>query len=683
MELTPPATPASTTSIPKSLLAAIVASFILLVFLIAAVQLLWARHHLLAGAGGLNAAITIVKSPVALENGSLRTSAIHDLRQARYEFVRARADFDLWAGPLSTLGWIPKYGGQRRAAAPASAAVYYATTSALDVVKGSHGLLAQLRTHRRALLPRMARALAPGVADFLQAESQADQGMASLRLLPARIGVSSLQSDVGKLRKDLPRLRAAAAWLSVMPTILADGATQRYLFCWENAAEIRPTGGFIGAVDLVSIRHGVVAKRFSGSALEHRYPLIKPPVPEAVTTLETTWIFRDSNVSPDFPFSARLERWFYHKNTGTAVNGVVDFVDQGISDLLSATGPIYLKPYHVTVNAGNAQKLANRFASARPVPFRGPISPRKINLDTYRKQFLGFEFAAILHRLQTLPPSRWGVLGQAMAQAIRRKDVLIWSPRPRIERAVNGSDAGGELRPRGGDFLYVTDDNRSYNKIGPYVGESAQYRTELVQGDWLDSALTLRYHLKRSPSWMEGFGPGLGTLGNKHQFRDFVRVYVPPGALVQPVRGLNQAAPLGFIGRSLAGQAAYGLTQIGGWFTISPGQTKVFRINYSIPANDLAYDNFRHYRLTLLRQPGTRLRGVAIRIRGVGGAQLILESHSVPAYRTWLPLSRDQSLSIPLEGTSQPSLIPPIAAQRADPLISTSDLSGFTNPRAR
>ena len=667
-------------TVPKRVVAFICGAFLLLAVLIAAIQMVWARHHLLAGAANLNAAITTVKSPAELENPVARNRAIRDLRLARSDFARARSDLAVLAPVLASLDGLPRYGSVLAAAAPASASAYFATSSALDIVGGAHRLWPALNHHRRPLLVRLASALRGSSTDFAQAQSDAAQGISSLIGVPAKLSYQGLQSDIAKLRRDLPRLRAAAAWLQLMPTILGQAGRQRYLFCWENSTEIRPSGGFLGAVDLVSLRHGAMTKRFSGSAIEaYRRPVVRLPIPEAVTTLETNWIFRDSNVSPNFPLSARLERWFYQKDTGVAASGVVDFVDQGVPDLLSATGPIYLKQYHLAVNSHNAVALANRFASVNPVPYRGPRPPGTAgNLDTYRKQFLGFEFAAILHRLQSLPASRWAALGRAMELAIQRKDILIWSPNPKVEHAITLSGADGSIHHAPGDFLYVVDDNRSYNKIGPYVHESARYEADLVQGGWVDSTLTLKYHLDPSPDWVEGFGPGLGALGNKHQFRDFVRVLVPPGAVVQPVPGLDQALPLGFVGRSEAGLSAYGLTQISGWFTMNPGQTKTIRISYEVPANDFSFDHFRRYQLTVVRQPGTRLGGISVRIQAVGGVRLEHAAGRLMSfYRTWLPLTGDRSLSLRTQGVGQPNLVVSPPVNGSDPLIPTKYLPGL------
>jgi Protein of unknown function (DUF4012) len=661
-------------SLPRiRILAAIGSSVIILVVLVAATQLFWARRHLTDGAADLNAAIATVRSPSALSDTLSRNAAVAELRSARAQFSAARSDLDFWSPLLSTLGWVPHYGPELKAASPAATSAYFATSSALEIVRGMNPLWPLLghHAHPRPLVSILATALAPGRLEFVHATDEASQGLAAINALPAETGNATVDSAAGKLRHDLPRLQAAGLWLSLVPRLLGVEAPRRYLFVWENADEIRATGGFIGAADLLTLRRGVLSKRFTGSALTRERPFSHVPQPEKVTTLEGSWLFRDANLSPDFPTSARLERWFYDRDTGAHVDGVIDFVDQGVPYVLQATGPVYLPQYHVTVNAHNALTLANRYASSSSVKYRGPHRfHRGGDLDTYRKQFFGFELSAIVKRLEHLPSSRWGDLGTAMSIAIRRHDILLWSRQPVTERAIRATGADGGLRRKPGDFLYIVDDNRSYNKIAPYIHEWATYHVDILPNFWLNSTLTIHYHLGPSPRDLEGQGPYFGRQGhNKHQFQDFLRVYIPTGAAEVVSSGLDR------INQNLA-QPAYGLTQISGRFLMSARQTRTIRIEYQIPANELSFGGFKRYRLTIPRQPGTRLNGVSVSIQGVGGVT-VGPGPGQTTSRRWVDLYRDQSLTTRISGTGKPVLVPMSSAPSPDPWIPWKYLPGL------
>lgn len=153
-------------------------------------------------------------------------------------------------------------------------------------------------------------------------------------------GNETLIRESARLGRDIPLLRRAGGWLGLAPEILGEQRPSYYLVAWQDPAELRATGGFIGAADFIELRRGSISSRFTGSALSHEIASVPPPLPEARYTPETRWVFRDSNWSPDFPVSARLERWFYGEDTGRWADGVLDFVDSGVSEILHATGPL-------------------------------------------------------------------------------------------------------------------------------------------------------------------------------------------------------------------------------------------------------------------------------------------------------------------------------------------------------
>ncbi len=654
-----------------------------ILFVVAAVQIYWAREHLLTGAHELQSAITTVKSPAALKNPGLRTIAVSQLAEAQSNFASARNDLYLWSPILSRLSGLPGSARQISAAPQTASAAYFATTSALDVVRGVDPLWPQLSggVHSRPLLVRLAAALSPGAPQFRAAAGAASQGLSAVATLPADTGSYSLNQAVAKLRRDLPKLHSAALWLSAMPQLLGWKSPSRFLFAWENSQEIRAVGGFIGATDLVTVRRGHMTKHFTGSILPHEIRFPRLPQAEAVLTAESSWLFRDSNFSPDFPTSARLERYFYGRDTGSWPSGVVDFVDQGVPDILYATGPVYVPQYHVWVTSRNATTLANRFAGPGAAPYRGPL--KHGNRDTIRKQFLGFEFAAIVRRLEHLPVSRWPQLAHAMTDAVIRHDILIYHQRPAVEAAVRSSGLAGSFPTNPGDFLYIVDDNRSYNKISPYVEEHATYTADLLPNYWIDSTVTIHYRVLPSPSSMEGVGPEFGRhcppgtanirteiCGTKHDFLDFLRVYVPAGAQLQATSGLERVAA----GYS---QAAYGRTQLSGYFLLRQGRATTVTFTYQTPANALGFDGFRRYDLTVPRQPGAMLHSVLVRVHGVAGVRFSLSGRTLDTYVQNLFMTRDRRIQLQIAGGSQPQQVAlPSQPPNGDPFIPWSFLRG-------
>jgi hypothetical protein len=346
---------------------------------------------------------------------------------------------------------------------------------------------------------------------------------------------------------------------------------------------------------------------FHGNVLPHEISTGLLPLPEALYTPEDHWLFMDSNWSPDFPLSARLERWFYGEDTGLWANTVIDFVDTAIPELLVATGPVYLPEYRVWVTAGDAQALAQRFVNGQ---YHGPL--RSGLADSIRKQFFQAVFGALVRRMESMPLGDLPRLGNAISNAVRHRDILLYDRRPPVEALIRRFGAGGVLVPPRGDALFVVDDNRSYNKVNPYVVETATYFATVRRSLWIDSRLTIRYHIDTSPHDLEGFGPYYGQWGTKHDYQDFLRVYVPRGSQLVSASGLDSWAP----------RQAYGMTQFAGRLLVRENHAAAVTFHYTIPPNALLQIGTNRYRLSIRRQPGADLASIAVTVRGGPGVTL-------------------------------------------------------------
>ncbi|MBV9278711.1 MAG: DUF4012 domain-containing protein, partial [Chloroflexi bacterium] len=577
---------------------AIPVAVLLLVAALASFQLLSARRHLIRGVQEVRSAREALTLSALWHDAAARGRTRATLLRALGEFSAAQADLRPWAPLIGRLGSVPVVGSQLAAAAPAADAALYTTRATVGLLDGLSPLWPALAAHRPGgvSLARVAPALQAGHAGFLRARSDADRAAVALRRLPGRSGNATLDAAAAELRRELPTLRGTATWLAAAPTVLGVDRPSHYLVLLQNPAELRATGGFIGAADYVTLQRGSLHSTFSTSALPHEIASVPTPLPEALYTPEGPWIFRDSNWSPDFPLSARLARWFYGEDTGRWADGVIGVVDTAVVPILGATGPVYVPSYHAWVDAANVDALAERYVHGHL--YSGPAG-------SFPKEFLADVMAALLRRIQSLPADRFPALGSALSAEVRRRDIMLYDPRPAVRSAIAGARADGRLAPEPGDFLFVVDDNRSYSKLNPYVHEQATYRVVIRPDLRLDSTLTIRYYVAPSPPDLDGVGPGYGLFGNKHDYQNFLRVYVPAGARLLGMSGLAPWAPA----------PAYGLTQFAGRLLVRAGQTRTVTIRYRIPANALGAEKFRRYLLTVRRLPGGNLRSITLAIR--------------------------------------------------------------------
>jgi hypothetical protein len=624
---------------------------------VAAYQLFSARQHLLHGIQDLRSARDTLSLSSTWRDPATRSRTQGALAQAQHEFAAAQSELRVWTPLIDHLGWVPAYGRQLTAASPAADTALATTRSAMHLLDGLAPLWPVLtgpRTGGRSLA-QVAAALDAGHREFVAAGADADYAAAGLRTLPNHSGNATLDHATAELRSKLPALRAAGAWLAAAPTVFGMTGASRYLLTLQNAAELRATGGFIGAADAITLRRGSLHTDFFDSTLPHEIDSVPTPLPEALYTAEGAWIFRDSNWSPDFPLSARLERWFYGEDTGRWVDGVIGVVDSAVQPLLAAIGPVYVPAYHRWVDASNVLELADLYRSGT---YHGPLTSTIPNAEN--KQFLGFVIEAMVRRIETLPANDFPALGAALADEIARREIMLYDRRPAVESAIIRSGADGRLRALPGDFLAIVDDNRSYNKLNPYIHEQASYRVTIGADLWLDATLTIRYVDAPSPANLDGAGPGFGLWGSKHDYQDFIRVYVPAGARLESMSGANRWAPA----------PAYGLTQFAGRLLLREGQTRTVTFRYRVPANVFSAAQFRRYVLTVRHQPGGNLTAVRVSVHAGSGVTLDAGRGAVRAVNQVVALERDAHVQMTVGGDLQPRPVQlPRQTGPADPYV--------------
>lgn len=625
---------------------------VLALVLAALVPLLLARRNMNLGAQELQLAMSAGQLPLGMQKAAVRQTFRADVARAHGAFSSARSDLALWSPILPHLGWVPGIGGEL-AAAPATAEAAAGTTSAImHLMNGLEPLwpLVTQAGHGGSTLARLTSPLQAEQTEFTAAHADAEHAALALPSIPSHTGSRALDIASHQLRQNIGPLRQATAWLALAPTLLGAAAPSRYLVAWQDPAELRATGGFIAAADLVTVDRGMLRTHFTGSALPHEIPAIMP-LPQALYTNEGDWLFRDSNWSPDFSLSARLERWFYGEDTSRWADGVVNLGGGAAAAILKAVGPVYLPGYHRWVDATSVNGLVQQYVNG---PYKGPQTGTS---DTVRKQFIGAVSQAILQHLQALSLQQWSALGAALHESIASGDILLYHRRPAVETAIRSIGAGGGFDRPNGDFLYVVDDNRSYSKLNPYVREQASYRVDIGPDLWLHCTLTLRYHVVPSPDTLEGFGPAYGAEATKHDYQDFIRVYVPRGAKLQLMSGAELWAP----------RPAYGLTQLAGRILVPAGHTVTLVLRYTIPANALAGSHFTRYRLTIQRQPSTNITAVQVRIKGRDGLTVMTGRQGTSMD---VPLTaKSAQLQLVLGGTIRPRIVQLPRSTAIDPYV--------------
>ncbi|GHO87830.1 DUF4012 domain-containing protein [Dictyobacter formicarum] len=327
---------------------------------------------------------------------------------------------------------------------------------------------------------------------------------------------------------ETPDLLNAIGWL------LGVNEPRTILVQTMDRAELRPTGGFTGQFGELSIDHGRIAPftlKDIGPLEEHnpdsRAQGMKAPEPFSWWPI-ANWGLRDANLSADFPTSARLAIKAYRHEFRKTIDGVILISPLLITSALEILGPITIPLYNETITAQNLEErlhyyqLDNQGILKEVIIEKVKQTPQdpQIAGNQARKLFTRRLSNALLERLRHASLNEIILLSGEMLHTLKTRDLQIYVNNPQIQRLMISYGSSGEIdRSSEHDGLFVVQANLSTSKASQYV------RTNIQDTVTLDAQGGATHLLKLRLIYTQ-IGPVYGF----DTYRDYVRIYVPPGS---------------------------------------------------------------------------------------------------------------------------------------------------------
>src|SRR5205085_3486666 len=161
----------------------------------------------------------------------------------------------------------------------------------------------------------------------------------------------------------------ASRTAQMLPPLLGDGSPRHYFLAFQNSAELRGNGGFIGNWGEIVGEDGRLRLERFGRLLElddaGTRPLttsVEPAFLDRWRDFNPTQYWEQVNVSPDFPTTAALIAEMYPQSGGRQVDGVIAVDPSGLAAMLRLTGPVNLPQWPVPVTADNVVDITLRDA---------------------------------------------------------------------------------------------------------------------------------------------------------------------------------------------------------------------------------------------------------------------------------------------------------------------------------
>ncbi len=475
--------------------------------------------------------LTIASGARALRQGNVQ-AVVWDTRLADYWIHQGSFVLGAASIPLKWIGWEDNLRGQERLVSfLTDASQAENQTQSLTALAGrvAAGLLNQVNAASTGTTAasdisslHVSLYTLGNTLGLAQAELQmllADQTFPfSIHTISAkgREAVSDL-SSIRESSADIDKL------LSLFLSLAGFNAPRTYLVLLQNSMELRPTGGFIGSVAIASFADGRLTSldiqdvyTYDGQLKGH----VDPPLPIRNLLGQEHWYLRDSNWEPGFKEAGARAAWFYEKETGTTVDGVIAINTPFITDLLSATGPIQLTDYHDTITADNFYGKSMYYTQNDFFPG-----------STQKKDFLGSLSRAVLTTITSGKSANSAGLFRAITKALASHDLMMTFVNPDLQSLIEHYGWAGRVPPDIGcvgvdpstcvfDPFISVEANLGVNKVNYFVTRS------------LDRIITVNPDGTRTESMTITFHNASGTQGEHLPYLVYDRFELPPDASV-------------------------------------------------------------------------------------------------------------------------------------------------------
>jgi hypothetical protein len=368
----------------------------------------------------------------------------------------------------------------------------------------------------------------------------------------------ALKSELHGLRQFLDKF---APWFTT-------GTPHHVLVLFENSAELRPGGGFLGSYADLAIANGTIADvavhdvadvdaGFSENIIP---PKALQPEISRFRPADTNWFF-------DFPTSASKTLAYFEAsslysgigNAGDTTNksntshssnstngtngtnmtnstdttnptdfdGVIAITPAVISDLLAATGPVTIS-VSSTVSRSLAATTPTTFTSSTAlVQIQKLVQDGQAQSATYPKAVLRSLADAIFVQLaSSTDVERQGLISMALGW-VNDKDAMAYFKDPEFEDFLAAYGAAGDVyqmpQDFNGDYLAVVDANINGGKSDLYVSSTVAWQSQINADGTIDDNVIIdrAHHGNASPYWWY-------QVTNQ----DYLQLFVPDGSVL-------------------------------------------------------------------------------------------------------------------------------------------------------
>lgn len=278
--------------------------------------------------------------------------------------------------------------------------------------------------------------------------------------------IDSARSDVvNQLNSLTSSIRSAQLAARIAPALLGADGPKEYFVAFQNEAEARGTGGLPGAFGILSADRGKLKfVRFESDTL------FGSSLPTGINFgreynqlyhgAGTTSDYRNTNLSPHFPYAAQVWVAMWRQYSGQRLDGAFALDPTVLSYLLAVTGPARSSDGTV-VTARNVVWLTESGVYAR----FGSLDPAS---SAARKKYL-LDIASATSAKVLKSQGRPTRLLRAAARAAGERRLLMWSADPAVESLIAQTSLSGAIPVTRRPYVGLSIVNDGGNKLDFYL----------------------------------------------------------------------------------------------------------------------------------------------------------------------------------------------------------------------
>lgn len=360
--------------------------------------------------------------------------------------------------------------------------------------------------------------------------------------------------------------------IKVLPALLGEKESKKYMVLFQNDNELRPTGGFLTFYTLFRVEEGVIKiDRASDIYKLDESISSHPPAPEIITKyLPKVYSFniRDSNLSPDFALSMKAFNDLYKKSSDKQnIDGIIALDTKFLVRIIDILGEVQADGQTFTAKtdpACNCPQVVYQLElnTTKPVGF----------IRQNRKAIVGDLLLAIMQKsLKSSPKLYWGKLFQEALTGSAEKHVLFYMFSDDAQKGVESLNWGGRIKNFEGDYLHINDANFAGAKSNMYIKTAVKVEYDVSGTGEVTKTLTIDY---KNPQKHSDCNLESGGLCLNATLRTFQRVYVPEGSVLSSSRGSEVKVET---------KKDLGKTYFESFFTVKPLGKSQVTYKYTLP----------------------------------------------------------------------------------------------------